>query len=265
MYESTDEPGVHILGADSLYYLADGTSMSAPMVAGAAAFIWSIKPHLTLEQVAHSLRLGARDMLDPFNVGDHLPGADSISGYGLLDIHGALSLQDNGGLYFVDPVSQTRRVGDVPVRAAAIGPYNGGWVLSYALSSDPDNWYELASGPTIPSDSTLYTFTSGEPNGHVTMKLVDDYGVPRFLKFIRVSGTRLELTSPQDGREYDYNIPVEGWLHGPGLDSAVLFSRRAGEPRTRLDRLTGEFFDSLIYGWNASGIPLGEYSLIARS
>ena len=264
MYATNDETGVHIIGDDSLYYLADGTSMSAPMVAGAAAFIWSIKPHLTLEQLANSLRLGARDMLDPLNVGDYLPGADSISGYGLLDIRGALALQDNGGLYFVDPVSQTRRVGDVAVRAASVGSYTGGWALSYALSSEPDVWHELASGATMPSDSILYTFTTSEPNGHIILKLVDDYEIPRFLRFIRVSGTRLELSSPQDGQEYDYNIPVEGWLYGPDLDSAVLFSRRSGETRTRLDQVTGEFFDSLIYGWNASGIALGQYSLIVE-
>lgn len=262
MYASNDEPGVHILDDDSLYYLADGTSMSAPLVAGAAAFVWSVKPHLTLEQLANSLRLGAVDMLDPFNIGDSLPGADSISGYGLIDIEGALDLQDNGGLYFVSPLTQSRLTGDVDVLAAPIGPYTGGWSLEYALSNAPDNWQTLASGASMPADSLLYTFGPGSPSGRLILRLTDDFGVERYLHFTLVSDSRLEISNPVNGGEYDYNIPVRGWLYGPDLDSAVLFSRSGSAPRDRLDALTGEYFDSLIYSWNASGIALGGYSLI---
>ncbi len=98
LYAEAGEPGVHIVGPDSLYYLADGTSMAAPAVAGAAALIWSFRPDLSLPQLENVLRMGAIDMLDPRNEGDSLPGPDTISGYGYLCVECSMDLLTNGGL-----------------------------------------------------------------------------------------------------------------------------------------------------------------------
>jgi subtilisin family serine protease len=63
---------------------ASGTSFSAPLVAGAAAWIWTVRPELTAGQVAEILRRSARDI--------EQPGRDKASGFGMLNVGAALTL-----------------------------------------------------------------------------------------------------------------------------------------------------------------------------
>ena len=86
-YVDLAAPGVGILVASAIggnWQPEDGTSFSSPIVAGAAAWIWTARPDLTASQVAEVLRRSARD-IGP-------PGRDTASGYGLLDVAAALAL-----------------------------------------------------------------------------------------------------------------------------------------------------------------------------
>jgi hypothetical protein len=79
-------PGVGIPVATALddsYAPESGTSFSSPMVAAAAAWLWTARPTLDASQVAEILRRSARD-IGP-------PGYDTASGYGILDLTAALS------------------------------------------------------------------------------------------------------------------------------------------------------------------------------
>ncbi|HZS24504.1 MAG TPA: S8 family serine peptidase [Gaiellaceae bacterium] len=83
-------PGVSITGAvplsrDPSGYQSNlsGTSFSAPIVAAAAAWVWTLRPTLTASQIAGVLRSSAHD-IGP-------PGFDNASGWGLLNIPGALT------------------------------------------------------------------------------------------------------------------------------------------------------------------------------
>jgi subtilase family protein len=85
-------PGVHIPVADPVsedppgYDLAaNGTSFAAPIVAGAAAWIWTRRPDLDNTQLFELIRRSATDIADP--------GFDNAAGYGLLNIPNALSLK----------------------------------------------------------------------------------------------------------------------------------------------------------------------------
>ena len=53
------------------------------MVAGAAAWLWTVRPDLNADQVAQILRLSARDVATP--------GYDTATGYGILDLAAALA------------------------------------------------------------------------------------------------------------------------------------------------------------------------------
>jgi Subtilase family len=81
-------PGVAITGAVPLshdpsgYVSGNGTSFAAPMVSAAAAWIWTLRPTLTVGQLAGVLRESATD-IGP-------PGFDNAGGYGLLNIPAAL-------------------------------------------------------------------------------------------------------------------------------------------------------------------------------
>jgi subtilisin family serine protease len=83
-------PGVGILAAvptwkdPSGFASLSGTSFAAPIVAGAASWIWTERPWLDWTQVTAILHRSAHD-LDPV-------GVDPASGWGLLDIPAALAL-----------------------------------------------------------------------------------------------------------------------------------------------------------------------------
>ena len=83
-------PGVDIVGAvplsrDPTGYASGlaGTSFSSPIVAAAAAWVWTVRPTLTVSQIADLLRRSARDIMTP--------GFDSASGWGIVDIPAALA------------------------------------------------------------------------------------------------------------------------------------------------------------------------------
>jgi hypothetical protein len=83
-------PGVNVVAAvptwkdPSGYATLSGTSFAAPIVAAAAAWLWTARPALDATQVAAILHRSARDI--------GVLGVDQDSGWGLLDIPAALSL-----------------------------------------------------------------------------------------------------------------------------------------------------------------------------
>jgi subtilisin family serine protease len=82
-----------------------GTSFAAPMVSGAAAWVWSARPELSNGQLADILRQSAQD------VGDS--GYDTHTGFGIIDVPRALAnpvpradpLEPNDEITFIDGTS----------------------------------------------------------------------------------------------------------------------------------------------------------------
>lgn len=79
------------------YGVAQGTSFSAPAVAGAAALIWASRPGLNAQQVYDVMRTGAVKDL-------YSSGHDDDSGFGMLDVA--------TGLGSPAPIKQAREVDD---------------------------------------------------------------------------------------------------------------------------------------------------------
>jgi hypothetical protein len=74
------------------YADAQGTSMAAPHVSGAAAILRGAWPHLTAAQTAQILLTTATDIGDP--------GVDAVYGHGLLNLYGAVQAQGNNILSY---------------------------------------------------------------------------------------------------------------------------------------------------------------------
>ena len=85
------------------YMRADGTSFAAPLVSGAAAWVWTVRPNLDVTQLFELMRRSARDAWRP--------GWDKDTGFGVLDIPNALSFpaptvdphEPNDDVYLVKP------------------------------------------------------------------------------------------------------------------------------------------------------------------
>ena len=70
--------------ADLLRRTFNGTSFAAPLVSGAAAWVWTARPTLDVTQLFEVMRASAQDVSSP--------GYDSFSGFGRLDIPAALTV-----------------------------------------------------------------------------------------------------------------------------------------------------------------------------
>ncbi len=257
----TQEPGVRIVGDDSLYYLADGTSMAAPMAVGAAALILSFRPDLSLSQLQEILLYGATDLVDPRNTGDTLIGPDTISGYGYLDIDSSLFLLQHGGLHIVEPVHRGRYTGNFQIRIAPVAGYTGSWQLDYSVGLGSQDWQLLASGVGIPADSLAYIFSDPTVQGYINLRLTDKFGSSQIISVVHVRQNQVEITSPVSGQELEYNIAIQGSVYGPDLDSMAIFSSYEGGSLRHLFSSTGEFFDSLMYILSVSGSDTGSFAI----
>jgi hypothetical protein len=90
------------------YAAVDGTSFSAPLVSGAAAAVWTLRPTLTNTQLFQVMRRSARDT--------GKKGWDANTGYGILDIPAALTRrapaadpqEPNEDVYLVKPNGLTK-------------------------------------------------------------------------------------------------------------------------------------------------------------
>jgi subtilisin family serine protease len=85
-------PGVRIPVAEPMSQHASGystdaagTSFSSPLVAGAAAWVWTVRPELDNTQLFELMRRSATDIA--------APGFDNGSGYGLLNLPSALNFK----------------------------------------------------------------------------------------------------------------------------------------------------------------------------
>jgi subtilisin family serine protease len=79
-------PGEEITIATAIgkgFATGDGTSFAAPLVTGAAAWVWSVRPDLDASQLFEVMRRSAQDI--------ESPGRDDSSGFGLLDVPAALA------------------------------------------------------------------------------------------------------------------------------------------------------------------------------
>ena len=86
-YVDVAAPGDGILVASAVgkdWRPSSGTSFSSPLVAGAAAWIWTARPDLDAGQLAEVIRRSARDI--------DRAGRDSASGFGMLNVQAALAL-----------------------------------------------------------------------------------------------------------------------------------------------------------------------------
>lgn len=132
------EPGSNYVGEMSAYYRATGTSFAAPFVAGAASLLLSQNPDLTAAQVRRMLLQSAKDL--------DIPGVDSVTGHGLLDIGSALAADPE---FFIDAYISGVQSGAVKGEpaAAVLGTAQAGTFASAQIyigqGPSPEKWRKV--------------------------------------------------------------------------------------------------------------------------
>jgi hypothetical protein len=122
------------------YSLATGTSFATPMVAGAAAWVWTARPTLDVTQLFEVMRASAQDISSP--------GFDPFSGFGRLDIPAALTVapgardpqEPNEDVSYLKRGGALRRVAK-PLTAA--GRARGVIAARLEFAEDPRDVYRL--------------------------------------------------------------------------------------------------------------------------
>jgi len=143
---------------------APGTSFSSPLVAGAAAWVWTTRPELDNTQLFELIRRSAVD-IGP-------PGFDTASGYGILSIPSALS--------FPAPSRDPQEPNEDPAQIEPHGlfptgtqPLNGPGRLERVLSAhldrseDPVDLYRAWA----PAHQVLHVRTAGPVRTRVLRRI----------------------------------------------------------------------------------------------
>jgi Subtilase family len=140
----------------------DGTSFSAPLVAGAAAAVWTLRPSLTNTQLFEVMRRSARD------VGKR--GWDVSTGYGILNVPPALTRkpppadpqEPNEDVYLVKPNGLTRE-GKAPLTRQ--GRPRGALKASLERREDPEDVYRA----WLPARGKIVVTV--RPNANVSLEI----------------------------------------------------------------------------------------------
>jgi hypothetical protein len=156
-------PGVEIEAAVPLafnatgYEALDGTSFSAPIVSGATAWVWTVRPNLKNTQVFDLMRWSARDV--------GVPGFDEDTGFGILDIPAALALaapavdpqEPNDDVNLVKP-GGLFRTGTAPLTSPSIR--SAALKARLDFTEDPEDVYRV----WVPTGKTVTVSVHGTDN-----------------------------------------------------------------------------------------------------
>jgi subtilisin family serine protease len=117
-----------------------GTSFAAPLVSGAAAWVWTVRPTLDAGQLFDVMRASAQDVSSP--------GYDTFSGFGRLDVPTALTVappardsqEPNEDVIYVKPHGLLRRA---PAPLTVAGKRSGAVNARLDVGDDPRDVYRF--------------------------------------------------------------------------------------------------------------------------
>lgn len=258
-----EEPGLRIIAED--YILADGTSMSAPLVAGAAAMLWSFNPSLDASTIEQTLRETADDILDPYDTGENLPGYDTLSGWGCLNVGAAFQALNMATAYLTSPGNAEIIMGNITVGIGVTGNYSGYARLYVGSGKIPTEWTTLKEVSLASDDPEFYIWDSDGLVGYYTFLLETEAGNHRVTcRLINSGGS--EILNPLHGEEYKYLISISGSAFGQNFDSAVVSFRATNENEyAKIFSSPQMYFDEYLADWPVYSLESGTYTVKIES
>jgi hypothetical protein len=197
--------------ADNSWEDESGTSFSTPIVSGASAWVWTMRPQLDNTQLFEVMRRSAVDLVPV--------GRDDASGYGLLNVKNALALaapvrdplEPNDDVDFVKPTGRLSN---------GRGPLTSPTVRRAALTArldrleDPHDvyriWIPARKGVTVTADSKASVALRAWNRN--TLSVLEFQGADLMAKDVRLASGRKHLVLPgsQVGRWAFVDVTLGG-------------------------------------------------------
>ncbi len=264
MYDEKGEPDVHIV--DSSYYLASGTSMSGPVVVAVAAYLRSLSPGLTHDAAKQIMETTADDIVDPYGQGDNYPGWDKYSGYGRVNLAGALAAAPLVRAAIDSPHQGEVVSGSVEVHGSADGTDFTGYILEYGSGYAPSTWTEIISSSLPVTAGVLGSWDASGLEGLYTVRLQVGANVSRINVFVTDS-VLVELTSPTPYDTAFGLIQIAGSMACPDFSHALLEYGLGPDPGdwTVIDTLSKMAYDETLLNWGLGDLTPQEYYTLRLS
>lgn len=266
--DSTDmyddhEPNVHIFGEN--YYLASGTSMSCPHVAGIAGYIRSIAPGLLPDRVQEIIEQTADDLLDPYNHGDNYPGRDVYSGYGRASLKKALDATPHVHARLETPYPNEIVSGQVDIwgRAYERESILTDYIIELGKGKLPEQWNPVFGGSTWLEYDRLGSWNTEGLAGYYTLRLkVGTENIHQRTVFV-ANENLARVDYPSAGDTIFNFIDIYATAYGPDYRYLIL-EYGAGENPTQFETLASSSRpadNELITDWIVEILPEGIYTL----
>ena len=261
LYASDREAGVHII--DDLYFLASGTSMASPHVAGAAAYLRSISPGLKPEKILEILQQTSDDLYDPFGVGWDMPGYDIYSGHGRLNLNAAIPSVPDKIARIEFPVQFEIVSGTVDIIGVADGSQFPGYIVEYGAGKEPDSWQRLIFSSNPITGGTLVSWNMAGLSEIYTIRLRVGFDNVAYRTVYIANENRLEILYPVTGETLTGITSVRADAFGPEFKSYRLEYRPLGEENgwELINSSSVPAFDNIIGEWSTGELAEGTYIL----
>lgn len=262
MYAEDGYPNTHIV--NEKYYLADGTSMAAPVVTGVAAYILAVSPGINKERVKEIIRIAADDILYPYG-GDSLysPGEDIYSGYGRVNLNSALNFL-SGNLAIIDyPYENALDSGNIAIIGTASGDSFQSYVLEYGEGFSPQVWEQISSSNIPVNKDTLAVWNTYGLRGLYTLRLRVGDKNQATVHLVVNAGTYVMITSPGQNDTIKGYSEIYGYTIVSGFSHYELEYGYGESPPSWVLMATSTKMvaDGLLGKWVIGLLPEGRYTL----
>jgi subtilisin family serine protease len=262
MYAENGEPEVRIINDN--YYLADGSSMSAPHVCGVAAVLLSYSPGLTPDRLQEIIEQSADDIVHPYGDADStFVGWDRYSGHGRVNVDAALAMLHGTLAKFSLPYSRQIITTDMDIIGYAYSESGDSYSIDISPTNDMTDWNNITSGSANVQGGSLGTLPISGRVGDYTLRLsVGDDNVA-YRRVTMIAERLFEIDLPRPGDTVSWFLTVRGSALDPELESYGVFLK-SNEDDAEWDTIfesSEAVADSLLCEVSLGIFQSGDYTL----
>ena len=258
LYAEGGEPLLRIIEND--YYLADGTSMAAPHVAGCAALILSVSPGLAVDSLRNLIINTTDRVADPNGV---MPTSYSqYGGWGRVNVGRAAGVLQDEYAEIEEPHANAIVAGMVRFSGSAFSSTSQGFSLEVKPGST-EEWQTIGSGSAAIVRGQLIVWDSSPYDGETQLRLTVGEDVAYTTAIRLVNSTKVEILQPLENDTVFSAVDVIGSASLPQFSHYELAYYSDVEPKQKflIKRSSELLFRKELAGWTVGQIVPGSGTL----